>query len=81
MLSKRRAPEKDYFSESKRKRKIMIISGKVKLVSGLNMTGNISNFSCSFSVSFHKYWLQRRREFQIPDTSQFLLIAVGSSPH
>ena len=54
MPPKRRAPEKDCFSEPKRKRKMMTVSEKVELVSELNKTENISNFSCSFSVSFQK---------------------------
>ena len=32
----------------------MTISEKVKLVSGLNKTENISDFLCSFSVSFQR---------------------------
>ena len=54
MPPKRRALAKDYFSESKRERKMMNISKKVKLVFGLNKTENIFNFSCSFSVNFQR---------------------------
>ena len=50
MPPKRHAPAKDYSSEPKRK--MVTISEKVKLVSELNKTENISNFSCSFSVNF-----------------------------
>ena len=50
----RRTPANNYFSETKRKRKMMAISEKVKLVFVLNETKIISNFSCSFSVSFQK---------------------------
>ena len=52
MPPKRRAPAKGGFSEPKRKR--MTIHEKVKLVSELNNTENISNFSCSFSVNFQR---------------------------
>ena len=68
MPPKRRAPAKDYFSEPKRKKKTMTISEKVKLMSGLYKTENISNFRALFpsvfkEVSFHEYRLQRRWEF------------------
>ena len=52
MLPKRRAPAKDYFREPKRT--MMTISEKVKFMSGLNKTENISNFSSSFSVNFQR---------------------------
>ena len=54
MPPKRRAPAKDYFSESKRKRKMMTISEKVKLVFGLIKTENVFNFLCSFFVNFQR---------------------------
>ena len=54
MPPKCRAPGKDYFSELKRKKKMMNVSEKVKLVFGLNKTEIIFNFSCSFSFNFQR---------------------------
>ena len=54
MSPKRRAPARDSFSKPKKKRKMMTIREKVKVVSGLDKTENISNFSFSFSVNFQR---------------------------
>ena len=52
MPPKLRSPAKDYFSEPKRRKKVMTITEKIKLVSGLNKTENIFNFSYSFFCQF-----------------------------
>ena len=64
----RRTPANNYFSETKRKRKMMAISEKVKLVFVLKKQKLFLIFRVLFpsvfrKVSFHEYWLQRRREF------------------
>ena len=55
----------------------MTISKKVKLVSGLNKTENISNFLCSFSVNCSKGAGNSR----FPTPCSFSLIVVDSGPH